>query len=170
MKTMIRNLFIVAFVLASVTMRAQNPEFAAGFRGGLSSGLTFQQFFNPDEDVKMLLSFREGGVQLTGLMEIYKPVLISYHDQFFMYYGAGMHVGYTRYHHNRWRDYDRDAGYYYPRTKPVLGADGIVGIEYRIDQIPLTVGFDYKPFFEFFGQDFFRLSFSDFAFTVKYNF
>lgn len=165
-----KKVFFALFLLVAVGLRAQSPEFAAGFRGGLSSGLTFQQFYSHNEDVKVLLSFREGGIQLSGLMEIYKPVMISYHDQFFMYYGAGVHVGYTRYHHNRWREDNKYGTYYYPRTRPVVGADGIIGIEYRIDQIPITVGFDYKPFFELFGQQLFRLSLSDFAFTIKYNF
>lgn len=165
-----RTFLILCLMALGLTNYAQQQEFAAGVRGGLSSGLTFQNFYTPDEDVKILLSFREGGMQLTGLMEIYKPVMLSYQDQFFMYYGAGVHAGYTRYHHNRWRDDNKYGSYYYPRTRPVLGADAIIGIEYRVEQIPITVGFDYKPFFEFFGQQFFRLSFSDFAFTLKYNF
>lgn len=165
-----RKIFFALFLLLATGLHAQRQEFAAGFRGGLSSGLTFQQFYSQNEDMKLLLSFREGGVQLSGLMEIYKPVMISYKDQFFMYYGAGVHVGYTRYHHNRWRDDNQYGTYYHPRTKAVIGADGIIGIEYRIEQIPITVGFDYKPFFELFGQQFFRLSLSDFAFTIKYNF
>lgn len=161
---------LLMLLIGTAGLKAQHQEFAAGVRGGLSSGITAQHFFGQDEDVKLLLSFREGGMQLTGLMEVYKPVMISYHDQFFMYYGAGVHVGYTRYHHNRWRDDLKYGSYYYPRTRPVLGADVIVGIEYRIEQIPFTIGLDYKPFFELFGQQFFRLSFSDFAFNIKYNF
>lgn len=164
-----KTIILVFFLSVTCSLSAQEPDQSVGLRGGLSSGFTFQHFHSQSEDVKLLLSFREGGAQLTGLSEIYKPVMIGYYDQFFLYYGAGVHVGYTRYE-NRWwsrnNRWERD----YPSTRPVIGADAIVGIEYRIEQIPFAVGFDFKPFFEFFGQDFFRLSLSDFAFTLKYNF
>jgi hypothetical protein len=164
-----RTIILLFFLSISCSLSAQQLDQAVGLRGGFSSGITYQHFHSQSEDVKLLLSFREGGAQLTGLFEVYTPVMLGYYDQFFVYYGLGVHAGFTRYE-SRWWNRDNRWERGYPSTRPVIGADAIVGIEYRIEQIPLTIGFDYKPFFEFFGQDFFRLSMGDFAFAIKYNF
>ena len=87
-----RSIVLFFFMAASISFSAQQTDQAVGLRGGFSSGITYQHFHSSSEDVKLLLSFREGGAQLTGLFEIYKPVMIGYYDQFFLYYGLGVHA------------------------------------------------------------------------------
>ncbi|PKP53694.1 MAG: hypothetical protein CVT92_02935 [Bacteroidetes bacterium HGW-Bacteroidetes-1] len=161
---------IILFLTLGISISAQPLQHAAGIRGGVSSGLTYQYFYNPMEDVKLLLSFRDSGMQLSALMEHYESVMINYHDQFFMYYGAGLHLGYTRSYSTRYSLISSRPFETYPITRPVLGADAIVGLEYRVGVIPIAFGIDYKPFFEFFGNRFFKISVWDIAFSVKYQF
>jgi len=163
--------FILVFLLVSISISGQSLKNAAGVRGGISSGITYQHFYSTMDDFKLLLSFRDNGMQLTALMEHYEPVMISYQDQFFMYYGAGVHLGYTRKLKSDCDNYPSSMqNQYYSVTRPVFGADAIIGIEYRIESVPIAFGIDYKPFFEFFGNRFFRLSLGDLAFTMKYQF
>jgi hypothetical protein len=163
--------FIILFLFVSISVSGQSLRNAAGLRGGISSGITYQHFYSSMDDLKLLLSFRDNGMQITGLMEHYEPVMINYQDQFFMYYGAGVHFGYTRKSRSDCDNYSNiQQNQYYGLTRPVLGANAIIGIEYRIESVPVTFGFDYKPFFEFFGNRFFRLALGDFAFTMKYQF
>jgi hypothetical protein len=53
---------------------------------------------------------------------------------------------------------------------PVIGLDAIIGMEFRLDRIPLTFSLDAKPFFELFGQNMFRLSVFDIGLSVKVHF
>lgn len=164
--------FILAILMLTgiANVKAQTLEHAVGYRGGLSRGLTYQFFYQPMQDVKLLLSFRDQGMQLSAMIEQYEPVMTSYQDQFFMYYGAGIHLGYTQ---NKYPDDANNYQFPYARhvqTRAVAGINGIIGMEYRIESIPLTFGADFKPFMEFFGKPFFRLNLSDFALSLKYQF
>ncbi len=162
---------LIFFLLISSALSAQYMRQAAGLRGGLSSGFSYQYFYQEDRDLKALMSFRNHGLQLTALIEQYAPLNVKFGDHFYAYYGFGVHAGMVRTANKDWIDYSSSA---YPPvyrdSRFVLGGDGMVGAEYRVFAVPLTFGIDYKPFFELFGYDIFRLSMGDFALTVKYNF
>lgn len=162
---------LIFTLLLSGSLSAQYLQNAVGLRGGLSSGISYQYFFHEDLDVKGLMSFRNHGFQITGLVEQYVPLELHYGDHFYAYYGFGAHIGYVHTPTDRWLAYNqypydnRDFG-----GRFVMGGDGIVGAEYRVFVVPFTFGIEYKPFFELFGYDVFRLAFGDFALTIKYNF
>ena len=163
---------ILIFILfLSSTLSAQFMRNAVGLRGGLSSGITYQFFYNEERDVKALMSFRNNGLQITGLIEQYTPVAMKFGDHFYAYYGFGAHLGYVRTPSDRWLGYNNyPPDYDYHNSRFILGGDGILGAEYRVFAVPFTFGIDYKPFFELFGFDIFRLAMGDFALTIKYNF
>lgn len=164
--------FIFALLMLTCIgkINAQGLDNAIGFRGGLSNGITYQYFYQSMKDVKFLLSLRDQGMQLTAIIEQYEPVMISYHDQFFMYYGAGFHMGYV--HPLHWTELTNHPQMVerFSAPKAVAGINGIIGMEYRIASVPLAFGADYKPFMEFFGERFFKLRLIDFALTLKYQF
>jgi hypothetical protein len=56
------------------------------------------------------------------------------------------------------------------KFSPLLGLDGYLGMEYHFPGIPVQVGIDYKPFFEFSLYQYFQMSAWDLAFTLKYKF
>ena len=51
-----------------------------------------------------------------------------------------------------------------------VGADAIIGIEYRWLSVPCTIGFDVKPYFNFIGLRYTQYRFWDSAVTFKYVF
>jgi hypothetical protein len=155
-------------LLFSLPAAAQDYSRAAGLRGGLSSGFTYRQHLEPEIAYEGMLSFRQGGMQFTVLRENIRPAMFEFSDDFFFTFGYGGHLGfnYTDHYIIMFQEYN----YYGKRFSPLIGVDGYVGLEYRIPVIPLQVGMDLKPFFEFSMFEFFRLVPWDFAFNIKYIF
>ncbi len=160
--------FVFLILLFSLPVHAQNYFRAAGIRGGLSSGFTYRQYLDPELAYEGLLSFRKGGLQLTVLREHIQPALFEFSEDFYFTYGYGAHIGfnYTDNYFFMFHEYY----YYKKRFSPLIGLDGCLGIEYRIPTIPIQIGLDFKPFFEFSMFEFFRIVPWDFAFSIKYIF
>ena len=156
--------FFLSMFLLTIGLKAQDNQRSIGIRGGLSSGFEYRVFTSEYSSYKALLSTRDRGIQLVGLKEFHEPGLFDFCDQLNLVYGFGLHVGYER-----WNDYH---SYYYweTRSAPVVGLDGLIGAEYTFPEVPLTLGFEAKPFFDVFGRKIFRVQPFDFAFTLKYNF
>jgi hypothetical protein len=120
---------------------------------------------------KGILSFREGGVQITAMIESSRPLYVNFTDKLYYYAGIGAHVGFTRFQARRgFFSNPFNFSYNYGHFAPVMGLDGIIGIEYRLDRSPLSFAIDAKPFFELFGQSIFRLSVFDIGISMKYSF
>ena len=159
---------LVFLLFIGLAATSQNLDRVVGLRNGKGMNFTYQHFFTYSEDIKAFLSFRDRGIQITAVVEHYEPVLENFRDQFYVYYGAGLHAGVTKSDYSKYNSAWSDP--VYSRTKPVFGIDAICGIEYRVQPVPLSFGIDYKPFFEFWGQRIFYMSMNDFALTIKYQF
>ncbi len=167
----LKLLILFASLLFCNLLFAQDSKSSAGIRGGYSFGFTYTLITDNNKEAEALLSFRDGGMQCHVFSKRFKPVLLEYSDHFFLHYGIGGHLGYTRwekgfkvsqsgYDHYEFRNY----------FSPVLGADFTATLEYRFYRIPFSIAIDYKPFFEFPGRHFFRLNLWDTALCFKYNF
>ncbi len=154
---------------------SQEHRHAISGRVGLSSGIAYQIMVDEFRGYKGMLSFREGGLQLTALIESYRPLYLKFTDKMYYYTGMGAHIGFTRYPPRRGL-FVNPFRYYYGgyngsgHFAPVIGLDAIIGLEYRLDRIPLTFSLDIKPFFELFGQTIFRLSLFDIGLSAKFHF
>lgn len=165
-----KQLLLTLTLLGLITsLQAQNYTRAAGIRGGFTSGFTYRQYLDERLSYEGLLSFRNGGLQLTVLRQIHEAEPNAWIDNVFFIYGFGAHAGFLysdRYRSIWYQDY-----YYNRRVfSPAIGVDGYLGAEYRFVTVPLSFGIDYKPFFEFSTIQFFRLRLWDLAFSFKYRF
>ena len=163
-----KYLFII-LIVAPFALKAQECNNVIGFRGGESWGFTYRICTDDVNAVEALLSFRDGGMQFTAMKEIFMPVLLKYSDHFFLYKGYGGHLGYSRWNYKN-KYYEHGFRGRYMKASPLLGIDGVAGLEYRLFKYPFTAGLEFKPFAEFGGRRFFRLNLWDFGLTVKYNF
>ena len=59
---------------------------------------------------------------------------------------------------------------YEERSFFVMGVDLDLGVEYRWLEVPVTFGFDLKPYLNFVGMRYSRTQFWDAAISVKYVF
>lgn len=166
-----RLVIILVFVLGiSTALKAQEYEQYLGLRGSFSHGLSYKVFKNEVKAMEALLSYREGGFQLTALIETYKPMYMKKSDRFYKFTGVGAHVGYTSWYKSK--------GSYFPlfrhtysgrRFSPVIGLDVIAGIEYRCRKAPWVFGISAKPFFDLFGKNYFNIHLFDIQFSIHYK-
>ena len=140
MRKLVYTLLIV-FAIASQT-KAQDYNTGIGLRGGFFSGLTVKHFLDSHRAVEGILSSRWHGLEVAGLYEI--------HAQAFQvpglnwYYGVGAHIGFWDGNDNpRFNDDDNHV---------VIGADGILGIEYNFAEVPVNIGLDWKPMLNLIGH------------------
>ncbi|MCD7962448.1 MAG: hypothetical protein LUF90_02610 [Rikenellaceae bacterium] len=146
--------FIMAIILAvTVTgfCSAQDYNWGIGVRGGaVATGITAKVSIDGQNAVEGILSL-VNGVNFYGLYERHMPVISS---GFSFYYGAGGNIGSWKRHSNK---------------KFTVGIDGIIGLEYKIREVPLAFSVDYKPGLNFIGHSGFR-GWYDFGASVKVAF
>ena len=169
-------LILISFFVCAIfntKTKAQYYEHSAGIRLGGSYGLTYKKFFNETDAVEFLLGGREDGLQVTATYQFNKPLNLSRNETFFLYYGAGGHIGYEKYPTKSLYDFPSPPSsefYYSNKSYFSMGIDAIVGIEYRLLTVPLTIGLDIKPYFSYIGYRYTRTNFWDTSLSVKYVF
>ncbi|GAB2722437.1 hypothetical protein GCM10011495_25500 [Hymenobacter frigidus] len=153
--------------------------------GGYSSGLTIKHFLSGKNGVAieglLTTEYKARGARLTILGEKHIGVPDAKGLQF--YYGAGFHAGayQGRYYfaddrfYYKGRDGDKyfvknnRNGYFYDEaTYIAFGADLILGLEYKLPDLPFVVGVDYKPFFEVYNG--YNGFYNDAAVSLRYTF
>jgi hypothetical protein len=80
-------------------------------------------------------------------------------DHLNWYYGGGAHIGFYNGSHTYWGTYGT--------SYTVAGIDGILGIEYSFDEIPINIGIDWKPALNLIG---YSGIWSEGAFSIRYIF
>lgn len=165
---------LLVILLVTVGLFAQSQDFEGqlGVRLGPTSGITGKLIKNQKTAIEGTLGFRKGGVQLYVLLESYKMLNRKTKQNWFMYFGGGAHVGYIN-GYNKIRRWSNTQGYYWEEehtTGPVIGLDGVVGFEYNIPTIPITLFFEFKPLVELQSFNKVRANFYDTGFGIVYRF
>lgn len=115
--------------------------------GGDTGGISVKHRFSSSHAIEGLLStYWKDGFMVTALYERYVPVIGPGWN---FYYGAGAHLG------------------SFARTF-LLGADAIVGLEYKIPGAPIALSLDWKPALNL--VEVFDFWAADFALGVRYTF
>lgn len=155
---MLRLAIIVAFIWSSFVVKAQDYQTGIGIRGGLYNGVTVKHFINANQAIEGILTSRWRGFNLTGLYEIDNTLTPA---RLHWYYGVGGHIGF-------WNGYKNHPWFKDDRSYTVIGIDGIIGLEYNIEEIPVNISLDWKPAFNLIGyQGFWG---DTFALSIRYIF
>jgi len=141
-------LAIAMLFLFLQNVKAQTVDYKTGIgiRAGDPSGITVKHFLDPKQAIEGILSFWPWGPSLTVLYEFHEtafdvPGLV-------WFYGLGGHIrAYPDSWRSSYRGWHRDYERYNSRLG--LGVDGIIGLEYKIPPIPITLSLDLKPMIEF---------------------
>ncbi len=137
---------LLLILLVSISgLKAQTYDNAIGLRGGLHSGLTYKHFISNTKAIEGILHTRWGGWEIVGLMEHHNDIPDV--NGLYWFYGYGAHIGFYDAANTGWYD---DGNSY-----TVVGVDGIIGLEYQIPGAPLTLGLDWKPYFNLTGYSHF---------------
>jgi hypothetical protein len=162
-----RLLLISAFAILSCYAFSQDFRQAVGIRAGYTGGIEYRIYADELNSYKFLLGSRDRGLIAHAMKEWHRRDLFTFTDQLTFVYGAGLHVGYERWDQQY---YNYNTSYYVTRTAFIAGLDGLAGLEYMFISVPLSVGFEVKPYFDFFGREMFDIELFDFALTLKYHF
>ena len=152
-------LILTAFTFSTKIAKAQdykpNYQIAAGLKfGGYENGVSAKYFMNSSTSLEAIAGLRSPhGLVITGLYEINHTAFEVEGLRF--YYGFGAHLGAV------------GAGYYqrfdgsnelYSKSQILLGADGVVGLEYVIPQSPIAISLDLNPRIELATGPFFDIA------------
>lgn len=146
----LRGLIIIAYILISFSVSAQDYKMGIGLRGGLAQGLTIKPTLGDGKAVDIIAATRWQGWNITGLFEIHNPAFDL--EGMTWYYGGGGHIGF-------WQGYTGHPWFWrldqINRSYTVIGVDGVIGLEYdfrTLGNIPFTASIDYKPAFNIIGH------------------
>ena len=117
-------LVMAALMVATLSVSAQDYNWAAGVRLGGFSGITAKKNLGANA-LEFGASWGLGNyLTVDGVYEWQQPVIT---DGFHLYYGAGAYVGLFA-------------------NSFCLGAEAVVGLEYRLPiNFPLAISLDYRP-------------------------
>ena len=127
---------------STLAINTDSYNTAIGIRGAGTSGLTIKHFTQNSRAIEGILGFYPNAFSVTVLVEQYVNAFDT--PGLNWYYGAGGHVAATnnKYPDREYWGYRRDDG------DVGLGVDGIIGMEYKIREIPFAISLDVKPFLE----------------------
>ena len=163
-----KRILLFFFILFTInTVFAQDFRQAVGIRAGWTGGFEYRVFTDDYNSYKFLFSSRDRGLQLHAMKEFHRYDLFDFTDQLTFVFGGGIHLGYER-----WdvRYYNYNTSYYRTRSALIAGLDALAGLEYTFYTVPISLGFEVKPYFDLWGRDIFDVNIFDFAFTAKYLF
>jgi hypothetical protein len=154
-KQLYATVLLMFAVLISYQTKAQSYQTAIGLKAGAyETGLSVKYFMQKDVALEGILGFRSSGVVITGLYERHLPGALSIDDLTF-YYGAGAHIGAIGK-----GEYQRlgSSSQVYTDNRLLLGADGVIGLEYIIPGAPIAVSLDLNPRLELLTGPFFDIA------------
>jgi len=159
-------------VFSTEPAQAQQYDRSGGVRLGGSSGLTFKKFIVNEQAIEAIVSNRENGIQLTVMYLMHQPMNVSFNDNFFFYYGVGGHVGSENHGgiDKELSNTDPTNFNYAEKSYLTMGIDGMIGIEYRMLNVPITLSLDLKPYLNYLGFKKVKADFWDASIAIKYVF
>lgn len=153
-----KKISFIAFILCSFLLianrsQAQDYKTAVGLKfGGYENGFSVKHFLNAGTALEGILGIRSHGAVLTGLYELHQPAFNTAGLKF--YYGFGAHLGTIG--KGNYRNFGNDQ--YYDSNHILLGADGVLGLEYKIAEAPIAISLDLNPRLELATGPFFDLA------------
>ena len=146
--------FVTSFLLLGKQSHAQDYNTAVGLKfGGYENGVSFKYFMTSNTALEGVLGLRSHGAVITGLYEIHQPAFNTPLLKF--YYGFGAHAGSVgKGVYKRFGSSDN----VYNDSHILLGADGVLGLEYKIETAPIAISLDLNPRLELATGPFFDLA------------
>jgi hypothetical protein len=138
---------LLVTVLFSQSVTAQDAgdyKNAFGIRAGGTSGLTYKHKFSGGHGMEFILGDFHGLNSFTALYEKHnstKAAGLSW------YVGGGAHFSAQR-RKTYYVVYEGKDRYYYKAYStysPAFGIDGVLGLEYKFEKVPLAFSLDIKP-------------------------
>jgi hypothetical protein len=141
----------LSFVFIAATSFSQKMALGSDYKTAVGlkyypGAITVKSFIKNNVALEGLASFWNYGTRATGLYEIYGD--INGIDGLKWYVGPGAHIGFWN---DSWKNKypTRDGGV-------MAGIDGVLGLDYKINNAPIDVSFDWQPSVNFIGYNYFE--------------
>lgn len=130
-------IIVAFFIFLGNTASAQEYKTGLGVRlssasAMVNNSLSIKHFISEKTAIEGLLSFGDP-LALGALVEFHKPLAESGLTYF---YGAGGYIAFVKTYNTNTQKTSSD---------PNFGAMGIVGLDYKFNNIPLNISLDWKP-------------------------
>ena len=137
MKKIIVASLVVLLTGSLYTASAQGYKTALGVRLSSSNAMqnnsvSFKQFISDKTAIEALFTFGDP-LALGALLEIHKPLNP---EGLTWFYGGGGYIGFVK-------KLNTNTGK--EGTDPNFGAQGVIGLDYKFNNIPLNISLDWKP-------------------------
>lgn len=122
------------------------------------SAISYKSFMTGSKALEVLGYFTLDGFRTTVMIEKYSPFANT--NNLSWYIGYGGHIGVWS---EEWKKNNptHDAGI-------ALGVDGILGLDYKINNAPLNLSLDWQPSFNFVGSSYFESGWAGLG--IRYTF
>jgi len=157
-----KKLVIAALALMLISTQSNGQAMGRSYRTALGvkfypGAISLKHFIQSNRALEGLGSFWHDGFRFTGLYEIHGD--INGAPGLKWYVGPGAHIGFWN---NDWKKRfpGREHGV-------AIGVDGVLGLDYKINQAPLNLSVDWQPSFNIIGYSYFS---SWGGFAVRYTF
>jgi hypothetical protein len=163
-----KRILILSGLMFAGSVFAQNYTRDAGIRVGDYFSATYRQYPDDEHATEVMLFIGRGGATLTILKEYFTPALRHISENLYFQHGFGAHLGFRYLNHYKVlnRTYQLEDW----RFTPLLGVNGLIGLEYRFPDFPVMVGFDMKPYFEYSSIQIFSIYLKSVGVSIKYRF
>jgi len=145
-KLIILTLFVSSMVV-SASAQSLGSEYKTAIGVKIYPGaVTIKHFLNKGAAIEGLGYFYNYGFRATGLYEFHGN--INGAPGLKWYAGPGLHIG-------AWNDsWKKD----YPNRESNVqfGVDGVVGLDYKFNGVPINLSFDWQPSFNLVGYNYFE--------------
>ncbi|MBL0102535.1 MAG: hypothetical protein IPP51_01415 [Bacteroidetes bacterium] len=169
-----RILALILFVFVVNTAMAQKYTFGIGGRAGkFYTGASMKFVFATDNATSLQLdvmyaNVASGGYVLKGYLIKQIPFKIPIVQlPLDFVYGLGVHAGYYPFEPQGYYKRSKKDANYYDKSVVTIGADLTAQIEYKIPRVPITLGIECVPFYEFVNPG---PEFVDFGVSIRYVF
>lgn len=164
-----KKLYIILIILApSFTAFSQFHAKEVGMRGGYTSSITFRINLEEDLSYEAQLGYRDNGAIFTLIRQKHSPMGMDRAGNWDFIYGFGMHAGF--YFTDTYRILFREVYYGRQLFTPVAGMNGYLGVDYQLEELPLSFGVSFQPYMELSLKQIFGVNLWDFGFSVRYRF
>ena len=130
-----KSAIILSLLLLSglISLHAQDYKTGVGIRlsssgPAVNNSVSFKYFMNQKAAIEALLTF-DRKAAIGALVEIHQPMPSAEGMKWF--YGAGAYIGF---------DADKNNV-----NRSLMGAQGIIGLDYKFPNLPLNLSLDWKP-------------------------
>jgi len=130
-----KTVLIIIAIIAGFAVNAQSKnEYnqALGIKILDGGGITYKKFVTTNNAIEGIAFFWKQGMRVTGLYEFHKDIPNANGLQY--YYGPGAHLGF----------YNKENG-----NGDFMGIDGVLGLDYKFEGIPVNISLDWQPAIEF---------------------